>query len=231
MYIEKIRRQRPNPGDVFGRLTVVEKATKHGGNYLCRCSCGDLTIVQTHRLQTGHTQSCGCLERENAAKRLRTHGLTAHPLYGVWRAMHRRCSNKSDRNYPNYGGRGVYVDARWQELDVFLSWAKENGYNRGLALDRRNNDGPYSPENCRFVTCKINANNTRVNRYFTIFGERKTLTEWSEDPRCVVPPTVFKERLRRHRGRGRQWTALAALTEPFYPKRWNRRMADADVAV
>lgn len=148
-------------GDVVGRLTVVAITTPRGGRVLCRCQCGNVTNVAKFRLLTGHTQSCGCLERENAAARLRTHGDSHKPLWYVWKAMLCRCLNPRCAAYINYGARGITVCAAWRQFPPFEAWALNNGYRQGLQLDRRDNDGAYSPDNCRWVTQQENLRNKR----------------------------------------------------------------------
>ncbi|HXJ55417.1 MAG TPA: hypothetical protein VNU68_02020 [Verrucomicrobiae bacterium] len=74
-----------------------------------------------------------------------------HPLYGVWRAMRARCHNPNDHAYPYYGGRGITICPEWSEFKPFFDWAITNGWSPGLFFDRQENDGNYTPSNCRFV--------------------------------------------------------------------------------
>lgn len=83
-------------------------------------------------------------------------------LYEVWGAMKARCLNKKDRSYQNYGGRGVSVCDDWvKSFDSFYIWASPL-YQEGLSIDRIDNDGEYSPDNCRFTTRTVNAINRRT---------------------------------------------------------------------
>lgn len=84
-------------------------------------------------------------------------------LQGVWGNMRRRCYDRKDVGYQYYGKRGVKVCRGWREFSSFYGWATRNGYEFGLTLDRRNNDGNYSPQNCRWVTYKEQAGNRRRN--------------------------------------------------------------------
>lgn len=92
------------------------------------------------------------------------HGLVInqvkHPLYIVWNSMMKRCENSNDVNYNRYGGRGINVCKSWADnAGTFSEWALNNGWIKGLHLDRIDNDKGYCPENCRFVTCKENQKN------------------------------------------------------------------------
>ena len=85
-------------------------------------------------------------------------------LYGAWRAMRYRCLNSNAEHYKNYGGRGVSICPEWSDYAVFRQWAIANGYRKGLSLDRKDNDGNYEPNNCRWATAAQQANNRRTVR-------------------------------------------------------------------
>jgi len=111
---------------------------------------------------------CGCGNRANYGKKwIRghnwyNHGLRYHKLYRVWLNMRIRCYNPNAPGYQYYGGRGIRVWIRWKGSFVsFYKWAMNNGWKEGLQIDRRDNDGNYHPDNCRFVTAKVNSNNKR----------------------------------------------------------------------
>lgn len=123
--------------------------------------------------------------------------------------MKRRCTAPSDDKYPIYGGRGIFVCPEWNDFEAFYAWATTAGYRPGLSIDRINNNGPYSPDNCRWATRATQDNNRRNNYLVSAFGETKTLTEWSQDPRCVVTYEALMFRIKR-----RDWNSERALTTP-----------------
>jgi hypothetical protein len=98
--------------------------------------------------------------------------------------MKRRCSDAKDKFYKDYGARGISVCAEWTDKrkghSNFIKWASENGYHSGLSIDREDNDKGYYPENCRWATAKVQANNRRNNDKLTIGTVTKSVTEWSE---------------------------------------------------
>ena len=170
-------------GKKYGRLTVLERAgsnKKKNAVWLCRCDCGNLTKVTGTKLRNGHTQSCGCLNREMLGERNTRHGGRREPLYVIWKNMRGRCSNKNTPVYKNYGGRGITVCEEWCDYSKFREWAIDSGYESGLELDRRDNDGGYSPTNCRWVSRKANNNNKRTNIVISYGNESRTATEWAE---------------------------------------------------
>jgi hypothetical protein len=113
----------------------------------------------------------------------------------IWTSMKNRCESSTNKNYSFYGGRGVYVHEYWQDFNTFCQWMLDNGSRPGLDLDRIDNDGPYSPDNCRLVTHTENCRNKSNNHRITAWGETKTLVEWSEDPRAEVSQRMIRERL------------------------------------
>lgn len=95
--------------------------------------------------------------------------------------MKSRCTNPNVDCYPNYGGRGVEVCQEWMYYTNFAAWAKANGYSENLTLERVDVNGNYCPENCTWASYKDQANNTRFNRFYTIDGESKTISQWADE--------------------------------------------------
>lgn len=91
--------------------------------------------------------------------------LSKHPLYQTLNNMINRCHNPNKDGYKYYGGRGIVVCPEWRfDRRAFVTWGLINGWRPGLQIDRIDNDGPYSPENCRFVTHKENVRNSRATK-------------------------------------------------------------------
>jgi hypothetical protein len=127
--------------------------------YERRCrECGNVAVVDSRKLEL--------LCAQCAAKARRTHGLSAggkiHPLYRLLLCIKARCTQPSATNFKYYGGRGIKVCDEWLDNPPqFVEWATANGWQRGMELDRIDVDGPYSPDNCRFVTHRQNSQTTR----------------------------------------------------------------------
>jgi hypothetical protein len=165
-------------GERFGRLVVrAEAFTKPNGKYWhCVCDCGNRTITTTGHLWRQGEHSCGCWKIENSARRMREyraqcevephlkHGhfvnrkMTA--TYQTWHMMIQRCTNPKRSDYERYGGRGITVCKRWRDsFEAFLVDMGERP--KGLTLDRKNNDGPYTKRNCRWATPSQQEKNKR----------------------------------------------------------------------
>ncbi len=163
----------------YGQLTVLRQAEsgRSGAAWWCECTCGNITRVTSNNLRTGHTQSCGCLKVSVNTTKATTHGLSDHPLYRIWAHMRQRCLNPTDKKWHRYGGRGITICPRWDDFAKFV--ADMGPRPPGTTLDRRENNGPYSPENCRWATPKVQGDNTCNTVYLTYNGETKTLTTWA----------------------------------------------------
>lgn len=184
-------------GKKYGKLTILSKAPrKDKGNntrFYVECDCGNVTEVYYRHLRSGNNKSCGCLSKERIYRT--KDGLRWHPLYQVWYNMVSRCANPEDKDFVRYGQRGISVCDEWKKsLTIFYNWAISNGYEKGLKLDRRENNGNYEPDNCRFLTPKENSRNTRTNRYISYKGETKTMIEWAEI--FSIKYAVLKTRMR-----------------------------------
>ena len=150
-------------GQRFGRLLVLAHAGLDSGGrsrWRCLCDCGGLAVVTGNSLRTAHTRSCGCL----ATDRRRRHGRSESSTYESWHQMKSRCQNPKNKNYRNYGGRGIGVCDRWLLFENFLADMGERP--DGLTLERKHNDLGYEPGNCTWATAKEQANNRRADGRF-----------------------------------------------------------------
>ena len=177
-------------GMVFGNW-VVERGPifdeKRKVRWACKCVCGEVRDVMAQSLVSGASTSCGCVHQES-------HGMSGSRVYKVWASMKRRCLNEGDRYYSNYGGRGIGVCDRWMSFSNFIN---DMGLPpKGCDLDRIDNNGNYSPENCRWATRRDNMNNRRNNVRLTVDGVTRTASEWEEH--YGVPQDVIRLRVNRY---------------------------------
>jgi hypothetical protein len=151
----------------FGRLTADSFAgnSKSGhAMWHCTCECGNKKVVRSSALRKLEVRSCGCLHKESARKTslkyIRKHGHNGNirtKTYNTWRGMKERCDNPKAIRYKDYGGRGISYCERWEDFMNFLEDMGERP--EGLAIDRIDNDGGYSKENCKWSTYSENCKN------------------------------------------------------------------------
>ena len=135
------------------------------------------------------------------------------PLHNRWREMLKRCYSSGTKAYKKYGARGIQVCEEWRTSYItFKKWALDNGYEKGLSIDRIDNDGDYCPGNCRFATPKEQARNRRSSRFITYKGETKTVAEWAEN--TGLSPSLIVVRLDRL-----GWTVDETLSSPPFTLR------------
>lgn len=128
-------------------------------------------------------------------------------IYFCWQSMKDRCYNPNNKNYKNYGGRGIKVCDEWKDFVVFEKWAKDNDYNDKLTIDRIDVNGNYEPSNCRWVDMITQENNKTNNRFITYNNETHTLMEWSKILNCNY--NSLRTRLERN------WSIERAFNVPF----------------
>lgn len=210
-------RSRVKTGDKVGRATVIGPAfrVRLGSNKatsvaVCSCECGSVFVAQLQYLANGTTKSCGCLRTSMIVSRSKTHGYceTNRRLYRIWHGMQRRCNDRTNRTYKNYGGRGISICEEWSEVGPFVEWALLNGYEDGLTIDRKDTNCNYEPSNCRWITNERQQNNRRDNVVLHVFGESKTAADWSRDERCKVKHNTLQYRILRG------WSHERAITTP-----------------
>jgi hypothetical protein len=149
----------------------------------CKCDCGNIKSIHLKLIRKGNTMSCGCLQNEFRSINIfpKKHGGSGDKIYVVWNSIIQRCYNVKNKSYNRYGARGITMCDEWRNDYLnFKGWVLSNGHQEGLQLDRIDNNGNYEPNNCRFVTCKINNRNRNNNIFIEYKGESKTLGEWAE---------------------------------------------------
>ena len=179
-------------GRKFGRLIVIKRdITSRRTKWICKCECGNIKSVYACHLKDGSSTSCGCFQKEKAKQSNSKHGYTKTSLHNRWKTMKQRCCNKNDKNYKNYGGRGITVCDEWKDVNNFFEWAIANGYQENLEIDRIDNNKGYFPENCRWATRQEQMNNTRKTHNIFIcnvkFNLYKLMSEY------LISKYVFKK--------------------------------------
>ena len=173
-------------GQKFGDLTALAefgRGSNGGVLWNCHCSCGASVRVAAGDLKKwrpGIIRSCGCRSSEGGKKNT-THGQSRSPEFAVWCNLLDRCHNTRARAYGNYGGRGIYVCEEWRRsFDIFI---KDMGPRPSSLheIDRKDNDGPYSPENCRWATVREQARNRRSTVNLSWDGRTQCVTAWAEE--------------------------------------------------
>lgn len=172
-------------GQKFNWLTVLSRQGVQGKGqvtWLCRCDCGNETVVRGDSIRNGHTVSCGCQQSARASAVNKTHGMTRSDgkftkVYKTWRGIKTRCTNPNFRLFSYYGGRGIKVCERWQTFDNFLADMGEPPTDQH-SIDRMDANGNYCPENCRWATDAEQGWNKRSTRFVDIGGILKPMAVW-----------------------------------------------------
>lgn len=168
-----------------GRLLVIDNAGKKNGHpmVLCRCDCGRSYIVRKSNVKLGKSDHCGCMRKERA-KSKGTHHACGTRIYREYRQMLGRCRARSGRDYKRYAMRGITVCDEWlgkNGFEKFRDWSFQNGYADSLTLDRIDNNGIYSPQNCRWTDWKTQQRNKETSVYVTYGGKTMCYAAWSEE--------------------------------------------------
>ena len=152
-------------GDKYGRLTIlsdpiaVQKKNRKKYYLDCMCDCGNKTRVLENNIRRKVSLSCGCLQKDTAAKLKYKHGMSECREYQIWAGMKDRCNNPNNSSYHNYGKRNISYDTKWETFEGFY---KDMGKcPDDLTLERINNNKNYSKENCKWATTAEQGKNTR----------------------------------------------------------------------
>lgn len=199
-------------GNRYGRLVAKEYVgiKNHNSLWLCKCDCGNESIVYYSNLIRGTTKSCGCIFNE----RNEMHGMKNTRLYRVWANIKARCYYEKCIDYKDYGARGIVMCDEWKNSFLaFHDWAYANGYDENApkwqcTIERIDVNGNYEPSNCKWATIKEQANNKTNNVYITYKGETKTLPIWAEE--LDLPYKTLYSRLKY-----RKWSVEEAFERPI----------------
>lgn len=208
-------------GKRYNRLVALERADNHPTTkrvrWKCVCDCGATVVAQANNLQSGNTNSCGCLKDDNVKEACKTHGLSDTYWERIYYGIRRRCYLKHSRNYHRYGGRGIKMCDRWLSGEGGLSGIECFRDDMGdrpsssHSVDRKDVDGDYEPGNCRWATQKEQGNNTSYNVLITVGGVTRTAKQWSEI--TGIGDSTIRNRIRCG------WDPDDAVNSPPYLKR------------
>jgi hypothetical protein len=184
-------------GQIFSSLKVVSRAANSrdgSAMWVCLCDCGEQRVVAGTGLRAGRNKSCGCRSPRFTSETVRTHGKSSSRIYSIWLGMLARCSPMAKgETKRNYYDKGIRVCDRWKSFDNFLSDMGEP--DELCSIDRIDGSKNYYPENCRWATAKVQANNTRTNHIITANGLSMTASMWSD--RTGIKANTIIYRIRR----------------------------------
>lgn len=169
---------------IFGKLKVLKRAENRiepSGRskvyWLCRCECNIEKEIEASSLKKGKSNSCGCIGKEIMKNLNLSHGMYKSSEYKSWQKMKERCLNPNIERYPQYGGRGIKVCNRW--LNSFENFYEDMGDrpSKDHSLDRKDVNGDYTPDNCRWITNQEQHYNKTNTLYVEYNGNKKSLSE------------------------------------------------------
>jgi hypothetical protein len=187
----------------FGKLRVLGFIGKNKYNYAiwnCACECGNTKEILGTYLIRGFVKSCGCATGY--------HGFTSTPTYYSWAQMVQRCTNPNNDRAKDYLDRGIKLYPPWRKFINFLNDMGERP--PGTSIERKDNDGDYTPDNCKWGTPKEQSNNTRRNINITHDGKTMSVSQWARH--LGIEVGTLHSRIRRH------WEPGEALTKPVQYK-------------
>lgn len=180
-------------GNKYHKLTVIGMIpNKIPIKWVCKCDCGKIKFVIGGNLKSGGTKSCGCDKKKS-------NGLSRTSIYQVYKGIIQRCYNHKNKDYRNYGGRGITVCDEWRNsFIVFYNWSVSSGYDKSLQIDRINNNGNYEPLNCRWATLKQQGRNRRTNNIIEYNGKSQCLSDWAEELGISRSTFIYRIKKQKH---------------------------------
>ncbi len=202
-------------GQRFGKLVVLERVENSNDGatrFLCQCDCGNIKIIRSKHLKSGAIRDCGCEKSKRTRIKNLTHGGSGTRLYNIWIKMRDRCQNPHSADWYDYGGRGITVYDKWDSsFEAFRKWSENNGYDDGKSIDRIDVNAGYYPDNCRWVSMRVQANNKRNNHMVCYRGKEMSLADAAR--LSSVPYSTIKRRITVY-----GWSAEKAIETPIKGK-------------
>lgn len=202
-------------GQKFNRLTIMSFAERKNDRtyWWCKCDCGKIVKTHGYSVQKGQIKSCGCWAKDFPSQR--THGLSSHKIYPVWRSMRDRCSKPKCKRYPDYGGRGIKFSERWNKFENFVEDMFDS-YEVGLTLERKDVNGNYEKDNCVWATRKEQGRNTRTNHVVEYKDFKGPIAELAE--RIGMKAATLHRRIS-----AQKWSVVEAVEKPINESKKNTR--------
>lgn len=176
----------------FDKITVLHVIENSGGKgkgkqWWCRCECGTEWSVRASHLIKGDVTQCKNCRQKNLYQSTIKHGVSSERLYSIWLGMKKRCYSSNYPSYENYGQRGIVICDEWgaDKKDIeyyynFRDWALRHGYKDNLTIERKDVNGPYTPDNCTWVTQIEQQYNKTNTIYLTVDGVTLPLSKWAK---------------------------------------------------
>jgi hypothetical protein len=160
------------------QIGIAMKTVKKRSNMVAvfQCKCGKTFLCQVAGVKYGATKSCGCVRKSVAAERSRTHGKSKSKIYHVWHNMMRRCHDRTNKRFKDWGGRGITVAKEWHSFEAFYLAVGDVPFD-GAQIDRIENAKGYEPGNIKWSTHTENNRNTRRTRWVMLRGEKMAVSE------------------------------------------------------
>lgn len=183
-------------GKRFDHLVVVERfdnAKDGTARWRCVCSCGSERIICGTALRSGRNKSCGCMSPRFTSQVVMQHGMSRSRVYKIWQGMIQRCSEKSKgKTRALYFSKGIKVCDRWKNFEHFLL---DMGMPPdGSSIDRIDGSKGYQPDNCRWASSKVQANNASSNLIISANGKTMTAAQWSDETGIKANTIVYRIR-------------------------------------